>query len=90
MTSIRIAAHISHFTGAPLECEANGTTVAELINDLDTRFTGLASYLIHENGVLRQHVNVFIDNKMISDRDKLLDNVSKAKEVVIMQALSGG
>ena len=90
MTAVRFAAHISHFTGAPLQCEANGTTVAEIIHDLDDRFEGLASYLIHENGTLRQHVNVFIDNRMIADREKLMDDVSNANEVVIMQALSGG
>lgn len=90
MPAIRFAAHISHFTGAPLECEANGTTVAEVIHDLDQRFDGLASYLLHENGTLRQHVNVFIDNRLIADRDKLMDDVSSAQEVVIMQALSGG
>lgn len=90
MTTVRFAAHLSHFTGAPAECEANGATVAELIKDLDRRYDGLASYLVHENGSLRQHVNIFIDNRLISDREKLMDGVSDAEEVVIMQALSGG
>ena len=39
---------------------------------------------------LRQHVVIFVDEKMISDREGLSDTVSDGSEIFVLQALSGG
>jgi hypothetical protein len=41
-------------------------------------------------GPLGEHVNIFINNQMIADRESLSDLVTESDEVFIMQALSGG
>lgn len=69
-------------------CEASGTTVGDLINDLEKRFPGLARYLVNENGSLRRHVDILIDERLVSDREKLLDNVRVARKVVFRQSLA--
>ena len=68
--------------------EAN--SIHELIAALEQKHPGLSTYLIDDAGKLRQHVNVFIKNELIRDRDKLSDAVQKNDEVLIFQALSGG
>jgi hypothetical protein len=45
---------------------------------------------LDEQGSLRKHVNIFIDGKMINDRNKLSDPFTTGSEIYIMQALSGG
>ncbi len=64
--------------------------ISEVIQKLNQRYPGLKDYLLDEQGRLRQHVNIFIGDKLIQDKEKLTDTVSEKDEVFIMQALSGG
>ena len=50
----------------------------------------LRSYIVDDQGRLRRHVNVFVNNKMISDREGLADSVGEQDEIFVFQALSGG
>ena len=69
---------------------ANGNTLAEVFKEIETNYPGLRSYVLDERGSLRRHVNIFIDGKMINDRNRLTDAFSASSEIYIMQALSGG
>lgn len=64
--------------------------VSELIDMLDRKHPGLKNYIVNEQGQLRKHVNIFVSQKLISDRDRLQDTLRPDDEVYIMQALSGG
>jgi hypothetical protein len=57
------------------------------LHDLDARYPGLRFRMVDEQGRLRQHMKVFLDDEMTRDLSAPLDRVS---EVTIMQALSGG
>jgi sulfur-carrier protein len=70
--------------------EVAGATVREVITELDRRFPGFALYVVDETGRLRRHVNVFVHDEPICDREALTDAVSPGDEVFILQALSGG
>ena len=68
----------------------NGATVREV---LDAAFRGndvARGYVFDELGVLRKHMNVFVNGQMIRDRRGLTDPVPPEAEVYVMQALSGG
>lgn len=90
MVAVRFSNHLKRFIELPQQFESNAFNVRELLNQLEKEFPGIASYLLHENGKLRQHVNIFLDNAMIRDRNELTDLLDNVDEVVIMQALSGG
>lgn len=47
-------------------------------------------YILDEHGALRKHMNIFVDGRMIFDRQKLSDSISENAEIYVMQALSGG
>jgi sulfur-carrier protein len=70
--------------------EVPGATVREVIAELETRYPGFALYVGDETGRLRRHVNVFVGEEPICDRDSLSDAVSPGDELFILQALSGG
>ena len=70
--------------------EVSAVNVRELITELDKKYEGLSSYLIEENGGLRQHVNIFINGNMINDRVNLSDKITSQDNINIIQALSGG
>ncbi len=50
----------------------------------------LRGYVLDDQGRLRRHVLVFVDNERIKDRTGLSDPVAENSEVFVMQALSGG
>ncbi len=73
---------------SPMEIEVD--SIPGILSIIDERHPGLRDYIVDEQGRLRQHVNIFIGNDLIKDRDKLTDEVKSDSEVYIMQALSGG
>ena len=68
----------------------HGSTVREILDCVFTENRKARSYVLDEQGVLRKHMNIFINGHAISDRDRLSDAVSEGDEVYVMQALSGG
>ncbi len=92
MARVELTRHLFSFfpdlEGVDLQVEAG--TVADVVRALDERAPGIAFYICDERGRLRRHVNVFVDDQMISDRGQLSDRVESDSRVLIMQALSGG
>ncbi len=90
MVVVRFPPHLIRHFPVPTECAAEGNTVAEAVLDLERQYPGLTGYLIHENGTLRQHVNIFLGEQMVRDRAGLSDSLEGVNEMFVMQALSGG
>ncbi len=70
--------------------EVAGRTVREV---LDAYFAGNAKargYVLDDQGALRPHMVIFVNNEPIDDRVKLSDVIGADAEVFVMQALSGG
>lgn len=64
--------------------------VCDLMDVLEGKYPGLKNYIVDEQGRLRKHVNIFIQQKLIKDRINLQDSIKADDEIYIMQALSGG
>jgi hypothetical protein len=64
--------------------------VRAVIDELERRHPGLASYIVDDTGRLRRHVNIFVGDEPIHDREKLADPLQTDDRVLILQALSGG
>jgi molybdopterin synthase sulfur carrier subunit len=64
--------------------------VAEVVAELERIAPGFAFYVCDELGRLRQHVNVFVGERRVADRERLSDPIDPAASVFILQALSGG
>lgn len=90
MVTVRFSSHLRRFIDLPDLFECESETVRDLVDQLEEAFPGVSSYLLHENGCVRQHVNIFLDNGIIKDRTELSDSLEQVSEVAIMQALSGG
>ena len=92
MAKVELTRHLFAFFPAleGKELSVSATTVAEVIHAVDEMAPGFAFYVCDERGRLRRHVNVFVEEQMISDRGRLSDRVEPDSRVFIMQALSGG
>lgn len=90
MAHVAFTRHLQRFFPALTEGEVPGETVRALIDELERRHPGLASYLTDDVGRLRRHVNVFVGDEPIADRVGLTDRLAPDARVFILQALSGG
>lgn len=69
------------------EVEAQGSTFAELLADLDRRYPGLRFRIIDEQDNMRPHVRFFLNGEQVFD---LRRELVPTDSVQIVQALSGG
>lgn len=47
-------------------------------------------YVLDDQSRLRRHMTIFIDGRLIRDRDALSDPVGEDSTIAVFQALSGG
>jgi len=89
MPQIRFTANLQRHLEVP-ELIVTGDTVAEAFQQVFLGNPRLRSYLLDDQGSVRQHVAVFVDAKLIADRTHLSDAVKPDSEIYVVQALSGG
>ena len=91
MPRVSFTRHLqTYFPKLKMGEEVPGATVREVIAELEKRYPGFAMYVGDETGRLRRHVNVFVGQDPICDRETLADAVSPGDELYILQALTGG
>ena len=87
---IKIPTQLRSLTGGAGEVTAEGTTVAALIADLDSRWPGLQSRLLDDSGQLRRFVNVYVADEDVRFLDGLDTQVADGANVSIIPAVAGG
>ncbi len=70
--------------------EVAGATLREALDDLFRQLPALRSYVLDDQGRLRQHVCAFVDDERIDFSGTLDCKVGPESEIYVMQALSGG
>ena len=85
--NVRIATPLRHYTAQAGVVTAEGSTVGEVLADLDRQFPGIRFRVVDEQGRLRRHMKVFVNLEAVRD---LSTAVIPTDEVTLMQALSGG
>jgi sulfur-carrier protein len=83
---VLIPSSLRSYTKA-MHVEATGSTLGELLAELDRRYPGLRFRMVDEQGRLRPHMRVFIDGLAIHS---LAHALRPGDSVNIVQALSGG
>jgi molybdopterin synthase sulfur carrier subunit len=78
---------LADYTAHRREVEATGTTLDELMRDLDRRYPGLRFRVIDEQGAIRPHIKIFVNRIQAASISLPL---APADEVLVVAALSGG
>ena len=92
MITFQIAGYLSEFTNGRAEIKLDGSpdTVAKALNLLWSEHAGLRDRVLTEQGHVRPHVNIFVNNQIVL-RDRVLQTgISGDAEICIMPAVSGG
>jgi molybdopterin converting factor small subunit len=84
---ISIPQPLLSYTGQSSSVEAAGSTVAELLADLDRRHPGIRFRMVDEQDRLRPPMRIFVNREQVRSLDT---PIGESDEVHIFQALSGG
>lgn len=90
MPTVQFTSALKRFFPGLQATEATGTTIAEVVENIEKVYPGLKNYILDDQGAVRQHVNIYVDKELIKDRKTLSDIVEANQEVFVLQALSGG
>ncbi len=85
--NVRIPSPLRSYTANATVVQATGETVHDVLRDLNRQFPGLCFRVVDEQGQLRKHMRVFVNDEMTRD---LTTAVAETDEVTLLQALSGG
>jgi molybdopterin synthase sulfur carrier subunit len=86
---VRIPTILRTYTDGAKTVEGSGGTIAELIDDLDTRYGGLRGRLQDESG-LRRFVNVYLNDEDVRFLGGLETPVKDGDTVTVLPAVAGG
>jgi molybdopterin synthase sulfur carrier subunit len=90
MATVRVPAQLRSLTHGDGEVQAPGTTVSELIDNLDNNFSGIGARLRDETGQLRRFVNIYVNDEDIRFLDGLQTKLTESARVSIIPAVAGG
>src|SRR6185503_609455 len=89
MAAVRIPPTLRAEVGGARELEAQGSTVAEVIDDLVERYPPLAGQLL-QDGELAPFVNVYLGGEDVRTRDGLETAVADGDQLILLPAMAGG
>ncbi|MFA5891749.1 MAG: MoaD/ThiS family protein [Actinomycetota bacterium] len=88
--SVRIPTPLRRVTNGAAEVSASGSTVREMIEDLERQFPGIRGRLCEENGEIRRFVNFFVGEEDIRFLQGLETPLQSGTQVSIIPAVAGG
>jgi sulfur-carrier protein len=86
---VRIPTILRTYTGGAKQVEGTGSTLGELITDVDSRHAGLADRLV-DGGGLRRFVNVYLNDEDVRFLSGLDTPVKDGDTVTVLPAVAGG
>ena len=87
---VRIPTPLQKLTKDQAEVNAKGSTIREVMDDLEAQFPGLKERLCDETGKLRRFVNVFVNEEDIRFLQGDQTPIKAGDDVSIIPAIAGG
>jgi molybdopterin converting factor small subunit len=88
--SVRIPTILRTYTGGASEVSAQGSTLAEVLADLDANHPGIRARILDDQGAIRRFVNVYVGNDDVRFLDALDTKTPDGAQVSVIPAVAGG
>lgn len=86
---VRIPTILRTYTDGEKAVTGEGTTLSEVLEDLESNHPGIKDRLVDDEG-LRRFVNVYVNDEDVRFTGGLDTAVSDGDEVVVLPAVAGG
>ena len=87
---VRIPTILRKYSDGAKSVSAEGSTVRDLINDLEQRYPGISGQLLTAEGALHRFVNVYVNDEDIRFLGTLDAKLDDGDVVAILPAVAGG
>jgi sulfur-carrier protein len=88
--TVRIPTILRTYTGGASEVTAEGSTLAEVLDDLERNHTGIRARVLDETGALRRFVNVYVGNDDVRFLENLETKTPDGTQISVIPAVAGG
>ena len=88
--SVRIPTILRTYTEGASEVSADGTTLAEVLDDLDSNYAGIKGRILDDQGELRRFVNVYVGNDDVRFLEHLETPTPDGTQISVIPAVAGG
>ena len=89
-TTVRIPTPLRRVTGGQDKVNAEGETLAQIIDSMESQYPGIKERICDPDGGLRNFVNVFVNGEDVRFLDGVDSGVGDGDEVSIVPAVAGG
>ena len=87
---VRIPTPLMKLTNNKSEVTAEGSTITEILNSLESQFAGIKERICEENGSPRRFINIYVNEEDIRFLDGEKSAVKEGDEISIIPAIAGG
>ena len=87
---VRVPTVLRQHTGGERVVQADGQTVAAVLDSLVSRYPGLKNELLTDDGQVRQFVNIYVNDEDIRYLNRLDTKVDDGDNLAILPAVAGG
>ncbi len=88
--SVRVPTILRTYTGGESEVTASGGTLAEVLDDLESNYSGIKGRILDDNGQLRRFVNVYVGNDDVRFLENLATPTPEGTQISVIPAVAGG
>jgi len=88
--TVRIPSPLQPLSGGQPSVEANGATLRDVLDDLETQFPGIKERLYDDDGNLRRFVNLYVNDEDVRFLQGEETAIAEGDEVSIIPAIAGG
>lgn len=90
MARVKLPTILRSQAGGEKQVDVDGTTLREVLAGLETRYPGITSTVLTEDGALHRFVNVYVNDEDVRYLGSLETEVREADTVSILPAVAGG
>ena len=90
MACVKLPTILRPHTGGVRDVDAKGTTLRELLDDLETRYPRITAMVLTDDGALHRFVNVYVNDEDVRYLGSLETEVQPGDTVSILPAVAGG
>ncbi len=87
---VRVPAILQSVVGGQKVLRVEGRTVGEILDRLDQEFPGVKKLLLDEDGQVRRHINIYLNDEDIRFLQRLETPARDGDIISILPALAGG
>jgi molybdopterin synthase sulfur carrier subunit len=89
-TQVRIPTPLRKLTRDLDVVEVEGSTIDEILKNLDATYPGLSERICDEAGNVRRFVNIFVNDEDIRFLEERATKINEGDEISIVPAIAGG